>query len=153
MANLTKFQDHFILLCEAGFIAVNQADEDAAIKLFKASQLLNPKSTLPKIGIGYMHMMKLELKQASKLFDEVLAIEPQNEMARAFLGISYALTASEMAKGEKILEESAKSASDPMVKKLANSAMEFVDTFIKKDVGPMQAPMKKKKNPKEKNQP
>ena len=29
MADLQKFKDHFILLCEAGFIAVNQADEDA----------------------------------------------------------------------------------------------------------------------------
>src|ERR1700730_12695978 len=101
-----------------------------------------------------MHMMKLKLKQASKLFDEVLAIEPQNEMARAFLGISYALTATEVGKGEKMLEESAKNASDPMVKKLANSAIEFVDNFIKKDARPLQAPLKKeKKSPKEKKQP
>jgi Flp pilus assembly protein TadD len=159
MANLEKFKDHFILLCEAGFIAVNQADEDAAVKLFKASQLLNPKNTLPKIGIGYMHMMKLELKQASNLFDQVLALEPQNEMARAFLGISYALTATEMGKGEKILSESAKESSDPAIKQLANSAIDFLESFIKKDANPMQGPgqgpgvKKEKKKPKEKKHP
>lgn len=143
MVNTQKFQDHFILLCEAGFIAVNQADEDAAIKLFKASELLNPTNTLPKVGMGYMHMMKLELKQACKFFEEVLGKEPQNEMARTFLGISLSLTATEVNKGEKILEETAKKSHDPMVKKLANSAIDFVEKFIKKAPTPLQAPPKK----------
>lgn len=147
MANVQKFKDHFILLCEAGFIAVNQADEDAATKLFKASELLNPTNTLPKIGMGYMHMMKLELKQACKLFDEVLAKEPNNEMAKAFLGLSYALTASEVNKGEHLLEE-AKKAHDPMIKNLAKSSLEFIEKFIKKAPTPVQQrpPEKKKKN-------
>lgn len=147
MANVQKFKDHFILLCEAGFIAVNQADEDAATKLFKASELLNPSNTLSKIGLGYMHMMKLELKQACKLFDEVLAKEPHNEMAKAFLGLSYALTASEVNKGEHLLEE-AKKAQDPMIKNLAKSSLEFIEKFIKKAPTPVQQrpPEKKKKN-------
>ncbi len=148
MAKLEIFKDHFLLLCEAGFIAVNQADEDAAIKLFKASELLSPKNTLPKVGMGYMHMMKLELKQACKLFDEVLAAEPDNEMAYAFLGISYALTASELTKGEKILEETARKSSDPMIKKLADTAIDFVERFLKKSPTPLQAPMKPKRKPK-----
>lgn len=150
MANLQKFRDHFILLCEAGFIAVNQADEDAAVKLFKASELLNHKNTLPKVGMGYMHMMKLELKQACKNFDEVLAVEPDNEMARAFLGICYALTATDVNKGEKILDETAKKSHDPNVKKLANTAIEFVEKFIKKAPSPMQMAPAKKKEPKKK---
>jgi hypothetical protein len=151
MANIAPFKDHFLLLCEAGFIAVNQADEDAAVKLFKASSLLNPANTLPKVGMGYMHMMKLELKQACKLFDEVLAVEPDNEMAYAFLGISYALTSSELNKGEKILEETAHKSSDPMIKKLANTAIDFVERFIKKAPTPLQAPLKpKRKTPRKK---
>lgn len=145
MSNLQKFKEHFILLCEGGFIAVNQADEDAATKLFKASELLNPHNTLPKLGMGYMHMMKLELKQACKIFDEVLAIEPQNEMAKAFLGLSYALTASEVNKGEHLLEETAKRAHDPMIKNLASSALEFIEKFIKKAPTPVQKPLEKKK--------
>ncbi len=145
MADLQKFKDHFILLCEAGFIAVNQADEDAATKLFKASEMLKPENTLPKVGQGYMHMMKLELKQACNLFDEVIAKDPNNDMAKAFLGLSYALTATEVAKGEKLLEDTAKTAEDDQVKKLANTALEFVEKFIKKAPTPLEKPPEEKK--------
>lgn len=148
MADLQKFKDHFILLCEAGFIAVNQADEDAAAKLFKASELLRPENTLPMVGRGYMHMMKLELKQACKLFDEVIAKEPNNEMAKAFLGLSFALTATEVARGEHLLEETAENSKDPQVKKLAGTALDFVEKFIKKAPTPLQKPTEKKKKKK-----
>lgn len=148
MADLHKFKDHFILLCEAGFIAVNQADEDAASKLFKASELLKPDNTLPKLGRGYMHMMKLELKQACKLFDEVIAKEPTNDMAKAFLGLSYALTATEVDRGEHLLEETSEKSKDPQVKKLAQTALDFVEKFIKKAPTPVQKPTEKKKKKK-----
>lgn len=149
-ANLQKFKDHFILLCEAGFIAVNHADEDSAVKLFKASELLNPKNSLPKVGQGYMHMMKLELKDACILFNDVIAKEPNNEMAKAFLGLSYALTTTEVTKGEKLLEEATKKAEDPMVKKLANSALDFIDKFVKKDSSPVEKPAENKKKKRKK---
>jgi len=148
MASVKEFEDHFLMLCEAGFIAVNQYDEDAATKLFAASALLKPESTLPKIGRGYMHMMKLELKQACNLFDEVLVKEPDNEMAKSFLGLSYTLTATDVAKGEKMLEEMATKAEEPLVKQLADSALEFVDKFVKK--APTPAEPQKKANKKDK---
>ncbi|NGX46072.1 MAG: hypothetical protein K940chlam2_01254 [Chlamydiae bacterium] len=145
MADLQSFKDHFLLLCEGGFIAVNQGDEDAAVKLFKASELLNPKNAMSKVGMGYMHMMKLELKQACNLFEEVLTKEPDNEMAKTFLGLSYSLTSSDVSKGEKLLSESATKSDDPMVKNLANAALEFVDEFIKKAPTPMDVGKEKKK--------
>ena len=145
MSQLSKYKDQFILLVEAGFIAVNQADEDAAMKLFRASELLNPSNTLPKVGMGYMHLCKLELKQACKLFDEVLAKEPDNEMAKAFLGLSLALTPNEVAKGEKMLEATAQKSKDPTIKGLASTAVDFVDRFVKKAAMPMQAAPKEKK--------
>ncbi len=145
MANLEKFKDHFILLCEAGFVAVNQTDEDAASKLFKASELLKPENTLPKVGRGYMHLMKLELNQACKLFDEVIQKEPDNDMAKAFLGLSYTFTATDLDKGEHLLEETSKKAKDPQVKKLATTALEFVEKFIKKAPTPVEKPTEKKK--------
>jgi predicted Zn-dependent protease len=137
-----KFQDDFILLCEAGFIAVNQADEESALKLFKASQLLKPDNTLPKIGFGYLYLCKLMLKQACKEFDEVLHQEPNNEMAKAFLGISMALAPNDTLKGERLLEESAKKSKDPMIKNLAKSAFDFVEKFVKKSPTPVQAEKK-----------
>lgn len=149
MADLQQFKDHFILLCEAGFIAVNQADETAATKLFKASELLKPENTLPKVGEGYMHMMKLELKQACKIFDDVITLEPKNEMAKAFLGLSYALTATEVARGEEILVKTIEEAEDDGVKQLAVTALEFVENFLKKAPTPLEQPPEAKKKKKE----
>jgi hypothetical protein len=95
-----------------------------------------------------MHMMKLELKQACKLFDEVIAKEPGNDMAKAFLGLSYALTATEVARGEHLLEETSEKSKDPQVKKLAQTALDFVEKFIKKAPTPVQKPTEKKKKKK-----
>lgn len=138
MTQLQKYKDHFVLLAEAGFIAINQADEDAAIKLFKASELLNPANTLPKIGLGYLHLCKLELKQAAALFEGILAKDPANEMAKAFLGLTLSLNPTELSRGEKVLEESASSAKDPMVKELAKNSLDFVERFVKKAPSPAQ---------------
>ena len=144
MGQLQQFKDHFILMVEAGFIAVNQADEDAAVKLFKASELLDPQNSLPKIGRGYIHLCKLELKQAAKAFEDILAKDPTSEMAKTFLGLSLSLNPAEVVKGEKVLEESAKNSKDPMVKDLAASALDFVEKFVKKAPTPAQAQAKKK---------
>lgn len=146
MEQLQQYKDHFILLAEAGFIAINQSDEDAAIKLFKASGLLNPESSLPKIGMGYLHLCKLELKQAAKSFEDILAADPKNEMAMTFLGLSLSLNPAECAKGEKVLEDSLKMAQDPLVKGLAKSSLEFVEKFVKKSPSPAQEGKKKGKD-------
>jgi hypothetical protein len=145
MGQLQRFKEHFILLVEAGFIAVNQADEDSAIKLFKASELLDPANILPKLGMGYIHLCKLELKQAAKVFEGILATDPHNEMAKTFLGLSMSLNPTEVLKGEKVLEESAKKAKDPTVKNLAISALDFVEKFVKKSPTPTQGPTPTKK--------
>lgn len=145
MKNISSFKDHFVLLLEAGFIAVNQADEDSAIKLFKAAALLNSNSTLPQVGIGYLYLHKLELKQACKAFEEVLAKEPHNDMAKTFLGLSMTMTTDQVAQGEKILTETATSTTDSQVKTLAESALDFVDNFIKKSPPPATPPKEKRK--------
>ncbi len=145
MGQLQHFKDHFILLAEAGFIAINQADEDAAIKLFKAAELLDPNNLLPKIGIGYMHLCKLELKQAAKSFEDILHKDPHNEMAKAFLGLSLSLNPSELTKGEKVLEEAIHQSHDPMIKDLAKNSLDFVRKFVRKTPSPAQGPMHTKK--------
>ena len=135
MANWKQYKNDFVLLLESGFIAVNQANEDAAYKLFKAAELLDPENVLPKVGFGYLHLHKLELKQAVKTFEEVLDQEPENDMAKAFLGLCMSMTPNAVAKGEKILHQTTKS-KDPMVKRLANTAIDFVEKFVKKSPGP-----------------
>lgn len=150
MASLQKFKDDFLLLCEAGFIAVNQADEDAATKLFNAAKLLNKENTLPIVGAGYMHLMKLEIKPAINCFNEVIAKEPDNEMAKTFLGITYAFTQSEVMKGEKLLEKMAKGSEDDLIKKLASAALTFIEQFVKKAPSPLDNPPQSKKEKKKK---
>ena len=135
MEDLSKFDEDFFLFLEAGFIAINQADEDAAVKMFKACELLRPENSLTKVGQGYLHLHKLELKAAIKNFEEVLAKEPDNEMAKTFLGIAMTLTPDKVAQGEKILEETVKSSHDSDVKKVANTSLEFVENFVKKPNG------------------
>jgi len=145
MAQLQKYKDDFILFLESGFIAAGQTDEDSAFKLFKAAELLQPEHTLPKVGFGYVHLLKLELNQASKRFEEVLKKEPGNEMARAMLGLSTALTVKEADKGEKLLEEALKKTDDASVKSMASTAIEFIEKFVKKQPTPVQGEPKKKK--------
>lgn len=145
---LQKYKDDFILLAEAGFIAINQGDEDAAIKLFKASETLNPDNLLPKIGFGYMHLCKLELKQAAKIFEDILHQDSHNEIAKALLGLSLSLNPAEVSKGEKVLEEACAKAKDPMVKDLAKNSLEFVEKFVKKSPSPVQGQTHTKKEKK-----
>ena len=128
---LEKHKDDFVLLLEAGFIAVNFAEEDAAQKLFAASTLLNPTSVLNQIGYGYMHMCKLELKKAEECFRSVLKVEPDNDMARTMLGITMSMSPKKGAEGEKLLSELTKTGNDE-VKQVSKDALEFVDEFVKK---------------------
>lgn len=146
MSLLQQYKEDFILLVESGFIAVNQFDEDAAAKLFRAAELLDPANTLPQLGVGYIHLCKLELKQAASIFSSLLLKDPHNEMAKALLGLSLSLNPAELSKGEKTLEDAAKVSKDPMVKNLAISALEFVHKFVKKTPSPIQSspPVKKK---------
>ena len=144
MGQLQKYQNDFVLLLESGFIAASQTDEDSALKLFRAAQVLNPEHILPKVGFGYIHLLKLELSQACKMFEEVLKVEPSNEMARALLGLSQALTIKGVNQGEKLLEQALKNSGDKTVKNMASTAIEFVEKFVKKHPTPVQSQPKKK---------
>jgi len=139
---LDNYRNWFILFVELGFIAVNQADEDAAKKLFSAAHLLEPENSLPKIGFGYLHLHKLELSQACKAFQEVLDKEPENDMCKAFLGLCTAMQPNLVEKGEKILD-STLNTKDPLIKQLTYTAIDFVERFIKKSPGPASTQNKK----------
>ncbi len=136
MEDLSKYDEDFFLFLEAGFIAINQADEDAAVKMFKACELLRPENSLTTVGLGYLYLHKLELKTAISYFREVIVKEPDNEMAQTFLGIALSLTPDQVSEGEKVLEKAAKNTSDSQVKKVANTTLDFVDEFVKKTGAP-----------------
>jgi tetratricopeptide (TPR) repeat protein len=130
-----KYKKDLFWLVEGGFIAINMADEDSAKKLFKAAELIDPNLTLPKIGYGYLHLHKLELKQAVEMFDKVLEKEPNNEMAKAFKGVCYSLMPNKANDGEKLLEQTEKS-DNPLISKLSHTSIDFINKFVKKPSGP-----------------
>jgi tetratricopeptide (TPR) repeat protein len=134
-------------LLETGFIAVNQSDEDSALKLFKAAKLLDPKNILPDVGLGYLYLHKLDLKQACAMFEKVLEVEPENEMAKTLLGICMSLAPPSLKKGEKILDEMCK-AHDPMIRQLSETAVSFVEQCIKKSPSPAETQKKARRRPK-----
>ena len=133
---LKKCDEDFFTLLEAGFIAVNMQDEDSAIKLFKAAEALRPNNTFPQVGFGYIHFCKLEVKQAIEIFSKVLHKEPSNEMAKSLLALCQSFTPDQGAKGERDLTE-LKHSDNPDVRQLADTALQFVDDFIKKAPSPV----------------
>lgn len=127
--------EDYTTFLEAGFIAVNQADEDSALKLFRAAEALRPNESLPKVGFGYLHLHKLELKQAIAIFESIVHKEPENEMAKSLLGICMSMSPTQTTKGEKLLHETTHSR-NPLIQKLSHTAIDFVERFVKKSPGP-----------------
>lgn len=133
---LDDFKSDFALLIEAGFIAVKQLDETSAKRIFEAAQVLNPDSSAPKIGLGYIALNKLEAKEASRIFEEVVEKEPENYLARTFLGICYLLSKTKRKKGEKLIAEANEKTTDPTIHNLCKIASEWGEKDLKKDKSP-----------------
>ena len=158
MQTTQKYEEDYVLFLEAGFIAVNQSDEAAAVQLFKTCEILRPENVMAKIGYGYLHLHKLELKQACQNFEEALAKEPHNEVAKALLGLCTSLQPKFVDRGAAILEETSHS-SNPYVQQMSTTALDFVDKFVRKEEPPIKggqmvkkasAAAKHKKTPKKK---
>ncbi|MDJ0651639.1 MAG: hypothetical protein QNJ27_01310 [Simkaniaceae bacterium] len=132
MTDFSKYEEDFFLFLEGGFIAINRADETAASRLFEACNLLRPDNTLITVGLGYLHLHKLELKSAIECFRTVITKEPDNTMAQTLLGIALSLTPDQVTEGKQVLEQAAKNSPNDDVKKVANTTLDFVDEFVKK---------------------
>lgn len=135
-ARLEVFSGDFALLIEAGFVAVKQLDEISASRIFAAAQALRPEHTAPKIGMGYIALNKLEIKQAMKIFEEVVEKEPTNWLAQTFLGICCLLNKAKRKKGEALIHEAMEKTEDPTVKSLGKVSLEWAD----KDLYKMKSP-------------
>lgn len=132
-ALLEELKNDFPLLIEAGFVAVNQKDEESAHRLFKAAQVLEPHSNAPKIGFGFIALNKLELETAEKHFTEVLNGDKDHHLARAFLGITLAFNKKTRVRGRELLEEAMKSSDDPHVKNLGEVSLEWMKKDLKEE--------------------
>lgn len=133
---LDEYIDDFALLIEAGFVAVKQLDETSATRIFKAAQVMNPTSVAPEIGLGYISLNKLELKEATKIFEGVLEKEPENYLAKTFLGMCFLLTKPKREKGEKIIRDAMEKTNDETIKSLGKISLEWADKDLKKNKSP-----------------
>ena len=129
---ITELRGDFAALIEAGLVAVNQLDEDSAIKLFSAAQVLEPESTAPRVGFGFIALNKLEIEKAIGLFQVVVNHEPEHHLARAFLGISLSFDPKTRPQGEKLIQEAKSKTDDASVKNLCSLSLEWIEKDLKK---------------------
>src|ERR1700722_9940537 len=104
MATLQDFKSDLPLLVEMGLIAIKQGDEESAKKLFNSVSVIDPASTMKKMGYGLIAIHKMDIKNGINLFEEILQVEPTNYRAQAFLGFAYLLSTlkEETAKEDKL---------------------------------------------------
>jgi predicted Zn-dependent protease len=135
---LDYFKEDYALLIEAGFVAVKQLDEIAARRLFKAAELLNPDNPASQLGLGYIALNKLEIPEASKIFETILKKDPSHCLAQALLGICYLMSKTKRKKGEKLITEAKTKSDDPSIKHLADVCMEWANSDLKaKEFSPL----------------
>ena len=79
------------LLIMSGFVAIALNHVDTADRIFQALKIFRPQSEYPLIGIAYVLLSKGRYEQAIEtLKDKALKINPQSDLAKAFLALSYA---------------------------------------------------------------
>jgi len=135
---LDHFREDFVLLIEAGFVAVKQLDEIAARRLFKAAELLNPDNPASQLGLGYIALNKLQLNEATKIFEGILKKDPNHYLAQAMLGVCYMMSKTKRKKGEKLIQDAREKSNDPTIHNLAEVCKDWASKDLKaKEFSPL----------------
>ena len=125
------FKDDYVLLIEAGFVAVKQLDEIAARRLFKAAELLNPDNPASQLGLGYIALSKLQVNEATKVFEGILKKDKSHYLAQALLGVCYMLGKNKYKKGEELVRDAKKKSNDPTIHNLAKVCSDWANKDLK----------------------
>lgn len=133
---MEEFKDDFSLLIEAGFVAVKQLDAISSSRIFVAAQIISPGHTAPKIGLGYIALNQLNVKEATHIFETIVETEPENYLAQTFLGMCYLLNKPKRKKGEKLIHEAIEKSDDPTIKGLGKISLEWAEKDLKKTKAP-----------------
>lgn len=135
---IDTFKDDFVLFIEAGFVAVKQLDEIAARRLFKAAELLNPDNPASQLGLGYIALNKLQLNEATKIFESILKKDATHYLAQALLGVCYMMSKAKRKKGEELIMDAKAKSDDPTIKNLADVCTDWASKDLKaKDFSPL----------------
>lgn len=144
---LNLYKNDTALLVEAGYVALKQVDEENAKRCFYAAMVIDPDECMPVIGLGTLHLFKLELEEAKELFNLVLQKDPNNQMAKTMHGIANLYTISEegLKDGSEMIEDAMGKTKDPELKKLGK----YTDALHKeikkkmKDLHPLEMGVKR----------
>ncbi|ADI38959.1 putative needle chaperone SctG [Waddlia chondrophila 2032/99] len=133
---IEELKEDFSLLIEAGFVAVKQLDAISSSRIFVAGQMISPGHTAPQIGLGYIALNQLNMKEATHIFETINEKEPENLLAKTFLGICYLLSKPKRKKGEKIIKEAIEKTDDSTIKNLGEISLEWADKDLNKAKAP-----------------
>jgi hypothetical protein len=133
---IEELKEDFSLLIEAGFVAVKQLDAISSSRIFVAAQMISPGHTAAQIGLGYIALNQLNMKEATHIFEEINGKEPENLLAQTFLGICYLLSKPKRKKGEKIIREAIEKTDDPTIRNLGEISLEWADKDLNKAKAP-----------------
>jgi lipopolysaccharide biosynthesis regulator YciM len=136
---IEPFKKDFSLFIEAGFVAAKQTDEVSSTNLFRAAKELNSEHVMSDIGLGYIALNKLEVKQATKIFEDVVKKEPENYLAQTLLGVSYLLVPAKRSKGETLIKEAMSKTDDETIADLGKVSLEWSEKELKKKDSPFTA--------------
>jgi hypothetical protein len=143
MATKEEFKKDLPLFVEAGLVAIKQGDEESAKKLFNAVGVIDPQSSMKKLGFGLIAIHKMDIASGIKMFNEILAAEPENYRAMAFLGFAHLLStlkketsrdekAEALRKGVEIAQKVLASTDNPSTCQLAQSMLDWEQELQKK---------------------
>ena len=93
----------FLLFVEAGCTAVDQANDRAALQLFHCAALLDGTSSLPEVGIGYLHLCRKNFAAAREHFANAVERDGNSELAQALYALSSALLPEKHSQGMSLL--------------------------------------------------
>jgi len=141
---LEEFKQDFSLMIEAGFVAVKQLDAISSSRIFVAAQMISPGHTAPQIGLGYIALNQLNVKEATHIFEVITEKEPANCLAKTFLGMCYLLSKPKRKKGEKLIQEAMSETTDPTVKSLGEISLKWAEKDLSKAKAPFFEPAPKK---------
>lgn len=144
MTAVKDYKDDFVLLLEAGFVAMNQLDEESATKLFHGAQTLRPESFEPRVGLAAIALHKLQTDKSIAILEDVMNQGHENYLAGALLGISYILSNQKIDKGQMLLKEAMEKADDTATKRLGTLWLEVIEKGLAKSQSPAK-PQKPKK--------
>ncbi|MBN4067003.1 hypothetical protein JYU14_02860 [Simkania negevensis] len=151
-----SYDEDFKLFVETGYIAVNQGDEEAALHLFAAADALRSNSFESRMGYAFIAVQKMELARAMKIYNTLLEEDANNNMAKAFLGLTLFLSVfihkkldNDLSKSgvlpvemEKrafeLLNEALKNDEDEAAKGLARSTLEWFEQERSVEGGPFE---------------